>query len=320
MSPNATPVVSKPRPVPFALRKSVENELQRLVDSGVPTPVNTNEEPIIWASPIVLVVKPTGAVRICADLKKTINKFMLADKYPMPRFVEIISKLTVGKQFSVIDIKDAYLQMEVYPSVQQYLVISTHKGFFKYSRLPFGIKIASGAFQRKMDQVLAGLEGVACLLDDVIITAPTRVKHMETLREVLKRFMEAGIRVQYSKCQWFQQSVSYLGHQINSQGIHPTEEHVQCLRNIPSPKNIRELRSFLGSLNYFRKFIPHLQTICSPLHQLLQKEEKWIWTTRHEDTVCKLRNILSTSDSLTHYDESLPLIIATDASDVGFIQ
>lgn len=242
---------------------------------------------------------------------------MLPDKYPMPRFEEIVSKLTGGNEFTIIDLKDAYLQMEVHKSVQQYLVVSTHKGFFKYTRLPFGIKIATGVFQRKMDQVLAGLEGVACLLDDVIITASTREQHMARVREVLKRFTESGIRVQHSKCKWFQKSVSYLGHQIDRNGIHPTEKHIQCLRQLPSPTSVRELRSFLGSMNYFGKFIPNLQSICVPLHELLRKGEKWAWTQQHEDIVGKLRNMLSASDTLTHYNESLPLILATDASDVG---
>ncbi|XP_054287577.1 uncharacterized protein K02A2.6-like [Macrosteles quadrilineatus] len=317
MASNAAPVVSKPRPVPFALREPVENEIQRLIDSGVLEPVDARNEPIIWASPIVIVVKPSGAIRICADFKNTINKHMLPDKYPMPTFEEITSKLTGGQEFSVIDLKDAYLQMEVEPSAQQYLIISTHKGFFKYKRLPFGIKIATGVFQCKMDQVLAGLHGVACLLDDVIVTAPTREEHIERVKEVLRRFQESGIRVQTSKCKWFQDSVNYLGHRIDRAGIHPTTEHLEAVKNMQSPKNVKELRSFLGSINYYSKFIPHLQSLCVPLHKLLKKGVKWHWNENHEQVAAKLRHLLTTTDTLAHYDESLPLILATDASDIG---
>ncbi|XP_054260519.1 uncharacterized protein K02A2.6-like [Macrosteles quadrilineatus] len=316
LTQDAVPVISKPRPVPFSLRKAVEDELQRLVENQVLTPVNTSEEPVTWSSPIV-VVKPSGAIRICADFKNTINKYMISDNYPMPRFEEITAKLTGGQEFTVIDLKDAYLQMEVDTCVQKYLTISTHKGFFRYSRLPFSIKIASGAFQCKMDQVLAALEGVACLLDNVIITAPTREEHIRRVREVLKRFTDMGIHSQMSKCRWLQDSVKYLGLMIDKTGIHPTNEHLEAMKNMPSPKNVKELRLFLGSINYYGKFVPHLQSLCVPLHGLLKKGEKWQWTDKHEKIATKLKHLLTTADTLAHYDESLPLILATDASEVG---
>lgn len=317
MTNDARPIVAKARNVPFALRKSVEGELARLVENGIITEVDPAVEPITWASPIVIVVKPTGAVRICADFKHTINKYIIPENYPLPTFEEIASRLAGGREFTVIDLKDAYLQMEVDPSVQKYLVIATHKGYYRYTRMPFGIKIATSKFQHKMDQLLAGLDGVASLLDDVIITGNTREQHIERVRAVLQILSNAGIRAQKAKCKWFQESVTYLGHRLDKHGIHPTQKHIEALRNMPSPQNTKELRSFLGTVNYYSKFVPHLQTLCAPLHDLLRKGTQWKWTKKEEDIATKLKHYLSTGDTLAHFDSKLPVILTSDASDVG---
>ena len=152
-----------------------------------------------------------------------------------------------------------------------------HKGLYEYTRLPFGVASAPAVFQRIMDTILQGIEGVACYIDDIIITSRTTEEHLERLEEVLKRLLRHGLHVKKSKCCFLQPSVIFLGHCIDAEGLHPTEEKLKAIVEAPAPKNIQELRSFLGLINYYGKFIPNAATILAPLNVLLRKDAKWKW-------------------------------------------
>nr|XP_022910195.1 uncharacterized protein K02A2.6-like [Onthophagus taurus] len=314
---NITPKRFRPRNVPLALQDQVAAELQRLVKEGVLEPVDTTNQSISWASPIVVVMKSNGKVRLCADFKVTINRFVQMDDYPLPRFEDITAKLSGGKYFSKIDLKDAYLQMEVHPESRKYLVVATHKGYFAYKRLPFGISFAPALFQRTMDQILSGIDGVVCYLDDILITAPNMMLHLRRLREVLRRLQAAGIRTQRSKCDWLMNGVTYLGHRIDDKGLHPTENHVEAIRNMPIPQNTTQLRSFLGAITYYGRFIENLHVKCVPLHRLLKKNAKWEWTEEDTHVFHELKRSLTSSETLVHYDPDKPLVVSSDASGVG---
>jgi len=317
LSENAQPKVFKPRPVPFALREGVEKEILRLVKENVLEPVDTNITPIKWASPIVIKLKSNNDIRICGDFKVTINPYVYIEPHPIPRFEEIVDKLRGGTQFSTLDLKDAYLQMPIHPSSQELLVISTHLGFFRYKRMVFGVASAAAAFQKAMDQILAGIPGVGWFLDDVIITGQNTEEHIDRLRIVLDRLKKAGIHLKQEKCKWLQDSVTYLGHRIDKTGIHPTETHIQAIKEMPDPVNTKQLRSFLGYINYYQKFVPNLQCISSPLHKLLQKGVRWHWTDSYKNIVEQLRNILCSSDTLVHFNPKYPIIVSSDASEYG---
>ncbi|XP_031348472.1 uncharacterized protein K02A2.6-like [Photinus pyralis] len=255
------PKAFRPRNIPLALQDQVAAELNRLVVEGVLEPVDTTVTPISWASSIVVALKSNGKLRICADFKVTINKHVQIDDYPLPRFEDITSKLSRGKYFSKIDLKDAYLQMEVHPDCRKYLVISKPKGYFAYKRLPFGISFAPSLFQRTMDQILSGLEGVVCFLDDIMITAPNVSTHMDRLKMVLRRLQAAGIKTQKSKCDWLKNSITYLGHRIDENGLHPTEDRIEAIKKMPLPINTTQLRSFLGTITYYGRFIENFHVI-----------------------------------------------------------
>ena len=154
IDPTAPPKAFAARSVPFAMHKAVEAELDRLTSEGILEPVDPMVTPIEWASPIVIAMKTNGAVRICGDFKVTINLYIISDNYPLPRFEEIAAKLSNCRYFSVIDLKDAYLQLPVAEASQKYFVIATHKGYFRYTRLPFGVNFAPGLFQATMDKIL----------------------------------------------------------------------------------------------------------------------------------------------------------------------
>ncbi|KAK7909596.1 hypothetical protein WMY93_014280 [Mugilogobius chulae] len=216
VKPDSTPKCLKARPVPYAIKPKVEAEIDRLVKSGVLEPVSTSE----WATPIVPVMKKDGSPRICGDFKVTVNPVLTTEQYPLPLIDDLFSGLAGGQKFSKIDLSQAYLQMHVEPKSQELLTIVTHKGLYRYKRLPFGITSAPALFQRAMDQILSGLSGVQCYLDDLLITGPDEQTHLRNLDETLKRLENYGLKVRKDKCEFFQPSVEYLGHVIDSRGLH----------------------------------------------------------------------------------------------------
>ena len=163
---NATPKFCKARPIPHSLKSKVETELKNLQSEGIIQPISWSE----WATPIVPVMKKNGAVCICGDFKVTINSQLKVEQYPLPKFEDIFANLARGKQFSKIDLKNAYLRMTMDEDSQKLLVINTHKGLYQYARLPFGVASSPALWQRAIEQVLQGISGVQCLLDDIIVT------------------------------------------------------------------------------------------------------------------------------------------------------
>ncbi|CAF5117881.1 unnamed protein product, partial [Rotaria magnacalcarata] len=165
------PKFFKARSLPFAYRQAVELDLNRLVSANVLEPINTAN----WAAPILVVPKPGGKVRLCADFSTGVNQALDIDRYPLPKPNDLFVALNGGIKFSKIDFSEAYLQVELDDDSKELLVINTHKGLFRFNRLPFGIASAPSIFQQIMDQMLAGLEGTVCYLDDIIVTENPRL-------------------------------------------------------------------------------------------------------------------------------------------------
>ena len=244
---DATPVFHRARSVPFALRTKVEKELDRLLAEGIIQPVQFSD----WAAPIVPVIKGDGSVRICGDYKVTINKIARIYKYPIPRIDDLFASLSGGKKFSKLDLSHAYQQLELQEESRQYVTINTHKGLFTYNRLPFGVSSAPSIFQRVMETVLQGIDGVCVYIDDILVTGATDDQHLDHLAEVLKRLQEAGLKLKKDKCAYLLPEVEYLGHTISAEGLKTSESKVSGIVKAPTPKNVSELRSFLGLVNYY---------------------------------------------------------------------
>ena len=281
---NCRPRFFKPRPVPYALRPKVEAELSRLHKEEIISKVGYSE----WASPIVPVVKRNGSVRVCGDFKVSVNPVLIAEQYPLPRIEDIFSTLAGGKHFSKLDLRQAYHQMEATEESKQYLTINTHKGLFQYNRLVFGVTSSPAIWQRSMDQVFQGIHGTQCILDDMIISGKTDEEHIENLEEVLKRLQDTGLRANQEKCEFFKERVVFCGHVITSEGLHKTQEKVNAVVDAPRPENVSQLRSFLGLVNYYNKFLPNAATVLHPLHQLLEQNNRWQWTAQCEHALRKL--------------------------------
>ncbi|KAI7802842.1 hypothetical protein IRJ41_020318 [Triplophysa rosa] len=251
---DASPRFFRPRSVPYALKPK-----------KIISPVKYSE----WAAPVVPIVKPDGSIRLCGDYKLTVNKVFFA-------------RLDGGKQFTKLDMSHAYQQIIMDEHSKKYLTVNTHKGLFTYNRLPFGVASAPAIFQRTMEGLLQGIPGVV-YLDDILVTGGNRENHLKTLENVLMKLKEAGLRLKRGKCVFLADEVEYLGHRVDAQGLHPTGTKVKAIDDAPEPKNVTELKVYLGLLNYYNKFLPNLAMLLAPLHLLLRKDTQWTWKKSQQE-------------------------------------
>ena len=154
-------------------------------------------------------------------------------------------------------------------------------------------------------------------IDDILVTGATIEEHLQNLEAVLKRLADAGLRLNRSKCFFLQPQIQYLGHLLNATGLHPTDEKVAALAEAPTPTNITQLRSFLGIVNYYGKFLPNLSDTLKPLYNLLCKNQKWVWTSREDAAFQQAKDALQSDPVLVHYYSKKKLILACDASEYG---
>ena len=213
--------------------------------------------------------------------------------------------------------KSAYHQVPVSENSQKYLMINTLQGLYAFSRLPFGIHSAPGLFQQIMDTTLSGIPHVICYLDDILVAGVDETEHEKTLIQVFKRLQEAGFRLSKAKCNFQMKSVKYLGHTIDAQGLHPSEDKLKAIRDAPAPENVTQLRSFLGLILFYARFIPNHSTLLAPLNDLLRQDAQWKWTSKENKAFQTAKDTLLNSQTLVHYDDRLPLYLACDCSSYG---
>ena len=168
-----------------------------------------------------------------------------------------------------------------------------------------------------MDSLLQGLNHVVVYLDDIVVTGSSDEEHIHNLGEVLSRLSNAGIHLKREKCSFFADQVEYLGHLIDKEGLHPTDAKVEAVQKAPAPSNVSELKSFLGLLNYYSKFLPNLSSVLSPLYSLLQADKIWTWGHEEEESFTAAKALLSSSKLLVHFDPNNPLMLSCDASSYG---
>ena len=185
-----------------------------------------------------------------------------------------------------------------------------------YTRLPFGVASAPAIFQRVLDLMLQGIPNVVCYIDDILVTGPTVEAHLDNLETVLSRLQNHGVKVKRSKCLFMAKEVPYLGHIIDAEGLHTAPSKTEAIVQALPLENTQELRSFLGMLNYYGRFVPNLSTILHPLNRLLRSETKWNWS-RDCEVFHLAKTQLQSSRVLVHYNPQYPITLAADASGYG---
>ena len=199
VDPAVRPKFFKARPIPYAYKLKVEEELDKLTKLGIIEPIQFAE----WAAPIVAVLKSDKkSIRICGDFKVTVNSASKVDRYPIPKIDDLFATLGGGQKFTKLDMSQAYMQIPLSEDSKQYVVINTHRGLFRYNRLPFGNASAPGIFQRVMEGVLKDIPGVVVYLDDILITGQTDADHLKSLQETLSRLERGRTKVAKEEVQF----------------------------------------------------------------------------------------------------------------------
>ncbi|XP_031635639.1 uncharacterized protein K02A2.6-like [Contarinia nasturtii] len=309
ISSEAVPIFCKPRPVPLAWRDTVEKQLNELVQKGMLIPVDNAD----WGTPLVIIPKPNGELRICGDYKVTINRFLIDYKYPLPRIDQIFASMQGGIVFTKLDMSSAYNQLVLDDEAQNLCTWSTHKGTFRMTRLPFGVKPAAAIFQKTVENLLREFSNVFCYQDDIVVTGTNFSDHLKTLKQVLFKILTAGFKLNIKKCEFFKEKISYLGFDITKDGLTKNKDRIKSVLNAPRPQDISELRAFIGMVNHHSKFIENFAQKMSSLYKLLQKDVEFKWTKECHIAFELMKTEICSDKVLVHFNPDLPIILSTDA-------
>lgn len=290
---NSFPPFLKYLPPPFAYQNLIVEELHRLQNLGVITPITIAD----CATPIVCKMKKTGEIRICADFSTGLNEALKDHHHPLPLPEDIFAKLNGSILFSHIDLSDAFLQIEMDDASKNLLVINTHVGLFRYERLSFGIKTAPTIFQEVMDKLIAPLRNVICYMDKF---GKSKKEHDDALMALMNRILEFGLHIKLEKSKFALTEIKYLGSIVTKKGIQPDSNCIEAIHRMVPPTNLTELRSFLGTINFYGKFIRNVHRIRAPLDDLLKKDIQWTWTNLHQDSFNQLKKSMTSKLLLTH--------------------
>lgn len=316
VDPGTKPIFCKPRPIPFLFRDSINKELDELEKLKVISLVETSQ----WGTPLVPVVKDVEGqrkLRLCADYKTTVNKYLQDVRHPLPRIEELFAALEGGQCYSKLDFSNAYNQIELTDTTKKLLSWSTHRGIYQCNRLPYGTKPACAIFQKTVEKVLQGLNGVINFMDDIVVTGGNEVEHLKNLEKVFDRLSKAGFQLNLKKCMFFQPEIKYLGHIINKTGLHKDPEKTRAINECPRPSDVSQVKAYIGMINYYGKFVPKLSTILEPLYKLLRKDVEFIWSKDCERAFVDSKKIMLSEQNLAHFNPSIPIKLSCDASKVG---
>ena len=308
------PVKLPPYRLPHAYQEQVYQELQEMLDTGI-IEKSTSE----WGSPIVLVKKKDGTLRMCVDYRR-LNAVSHMDAYPMPRIDDLIDKLGPAKFISTIDLTKGYWQVPVAAEDQHKTAFTTPMGLFQFRVMPFGLSGAPASFQRMADQLVDGIQNyAAAYLDDLVVFSSTWEDHLKQLQEILSRLRQAGLTAKPSKCQFGMRTCTYLGHVVGNGLIKPEVSKIQAVQSFAVPQSKRQVRAFLGLTGYYRRFIPGYAEIAAPLTDLTKKcaPNSVKWTNSCDTTFVTLKKLLCSPPVLRSPDFTKPFVLQTDASDIA---
>ena len=307
------PVRVKPYPIPLRLIDAVNSEISEMEAAGI---IEKSTSP--YCSPMVVVKKKEGGIRICGDSRR-VNAVTRLDAEPMADPQTIFAKLANSRIFSKIDLTKGFFQVPLTEESKKVTAFCTPEGLYQYKSLPFGMTNSPAAFNKVMRQVMRGVHGVEMFVDDVLIHSPSFRQHLETLEIVLERLQHYGLTIKPSKCMIGHEHVPFLGHVVGGGSHACQEDKIAKVRDAPRPRTKKEVKSFLGLAGYYREYVPNFAVIAAPLHELLKKgaPNEVHWTALQEEAFQTLKSLLCKEPILQLPDFTKEFVLRTDASQEG---
>ncbi|GBM11903.1 Transposon Tf2-6 polyprotein [Araneus ventricosus] len=300
---NSVPVVSVTRKVAFPLLEPLKAEIDRMVTAGV---IEKVTELTDWVSPLVIVQKKNGALRVCLD-PQNLNKAIKRPRYNLPTFEDITSKLAGTKYFSVLDAVSAFWQISLDEESSRFCTFSSPFGRFKFLRMPYGIKCAPERFQRVVAEMLEDIQNAENFFDLLFGVKPWKsiMKHWK----VFKRCIEFNLKLSTH--------VTFLGHTLSSDGIAVDKSKLEPILSMSKPEDRQSLHRYLGMKNYLSKFLPNLSTLIAPLRELIKNNTVWLWDPSYDKIFDQVKEQLTKSTVLAFFDPRIESEIVVDASPFG---
>jgi transposase InsO family protein len=306
------PVATQPYRAGPRAREDIDREVNRMLNEKVIEPSSGE-----WASPVVLIPKPDGTVRFCVDYRR-VNALTIKDQYALPRMDDCLDSLGEARVFSTLDANSGYWQIVMDEVDKVKTAFTCHRGLYQFQRMPFGLCNAPATFQRAIDVILSSVRWQCALtyLDDIIVFSATLEQHLHDLDRVLTLLHNAGVTLKLRKCQFFRDSVRYLGHIVGFSGLSIDEENTVAVRKAIPPNSRSSLRSFLGLCNVYRRFVKGFSTLAAPLTKLLRKDqpERFVLNEEQLKAVENLKESILNPPVLALPVSGRPYIVETDAS------
>ena len=308
------PVKQPYRRFPTPLQKELREEIDKLLDLGVIEPSNS-----AWSSPLVPVRKKNGALRMCIDYRM-LNSRTKKDSFPLPNLADSVTRFRGCEYFSSLDLLAGYHQIPVEQSSRELTAFSDGQNLYQYARMPFGVCNGPASFSRLVAVVLSGIpfDVANAYLDDILVAGKNFEDHVTNMQLVFTRLAEHGLKLSATKCSLFRSEVEYLGHIVGRDGIRTLDKNVKAITDFPRPDTVKQLRSFNGMVNYYRKFLEGSHEVMRPLYKATSGK-KLVWTEECEKAFVEAKRLLTNAPLLAYPDfsEDSKFIVTCDASGIG---
>ena len=326
---DSPPIASKPYTLPLKHYDWVKKEIDMLERAGI-----IDKSISAWASPVVIVPKKSAPGeppqrRMCVDFRRLNGKLPEVENMtggkgcislvPLQKIDELYAKLQGYKYFSTLDLRSGYYHIGLSESAKpKTAFVVSGIGKYQFNRVPFGLAQAPAYFQTLINKVLTGFNFAMGYLDDIIIYSRTEEEHLHHLEQVFQSLESAGLKLKLQKCSFFKKHIQYLGHLLSDEGIQPLPEKLESIAKMPTPKNPKQVKQFLGLVGYYRKFVPRFADISRVLNKLTRKNEEFKWTPECDKCFHMLKDYLQVAPILRYPDPEAEYILYTDTSKYAY--